>query len=227
MNRAARCVVALSVAVTVQAAAGGLVPIDDWNDYPLGALPLTAPSKWSIYSSMPVFKQPPAIVVDNGRRALRLKTDRETMAIGRTIHADIAMVSMLVWEWKPLVLPAGGDVRQFAVNRNDQAARLVLWFDAPLFGNRRAIGYIWDSNAPVGEIVRQRDRHTDRALLVVRSGSTGLGRWHRETRHVYEDYRRIFREEPADLLAVTLESHSDDVKGESAVLFGTIRLQPK
>jgi hypothetical protein len=44
---------------------------------------------------------------------------------------------------------------------------------------------------------------------------------------VYEDYRRIFHEEPADLLAVTLESHSDDVKGESAVLFGTIRLQPK
>jgi hypothetical protein len=44
------------------------------------------------------------IVVDKGRRALQLKTDRETVAIRRTVRVDIATSSTLVWEWKPLAV---------------------------------------------------------------------------------------------------------------------------
>jgi len=176
---------------------------------------------------MKVFKYPPTVVLDDARRALRLKTDHETMAIGRSFHLDVATTRTLMWEWKPLVLPVGGDVREHAAKRNDQAARVVLWFDASLFTERRAIGYIWDSSAPVGTIIRQSSGAAERALVVVRSGPSGLGAWHRETRDVYQDYRDIFGDEPAQLVAVTLESHSDDVASESAVLFGRVRFQAR
>ena len=101
----------------------------------------------------------------------------------------------------------------------------MLWFDASLFAERRAIGYIWDSSAPVGTVIRQSSGAAERALVVVRSGPSGMGAWHRDTRDVYQDYRDIFGDEPAQLVAVTLESHSDDLASESAVLFGRVRFQ--
>ena len=102
MTRAATCIAALAVAVIAQAAQVNLGAVDDWEDYPSGLLPLS--DKWKLYSSMSVLKHPPMIVVDKGRRALQLKTDRETVAIGRTVRVDIATSSTLVWEWKPLAV---------------------------------------------------------------------------------------------------------------------------
>jgi hypothetical protein len=225
--RIASGVLLLMVSVSVGAAPGDIISVDNWTGYPVGALVLSVPGTWTVYSSMKVFKYPPTVVLDDARRALRLKTDHETMAIGRSFHLDVATTRTLMWEWKPLTLPVGGDVREHAAKRNDQAARVVLWFDASLFTERRAIGYIWDSSAPVGTIIRQSSGAAERALVVVRSGPSGLGAWHRETRDVYQDYRDIFGDEPAQLVAVTLESHSDDVASESAVLFGRVRFQAR
>jgi len=144
----ASCVLLLMVSVSVWAAPGDIIWVDNWTEYPVGALLLSVPGTWKVYSSMKVFKYPPTVVLDDARRALRLKADHETMAIGRSFHLDVATTRTLMWEWKPLVLPVGGDVREHAAKRNDQAARVVLWFDASLFTERRAIGYIWDSSAP-------------------------------------------------------------------------------
>ena len=223
----ASCVLLLMVSVSGWAAPGDIISVDNWTEYPVGALLLSVLGKWKVYSSMKVFKYLPTVVLDDARRSLRLKTDHETMAIGRSLHLDVATTRTLMWEWKPLVLPVGGDVREHAAKRNDRAARVVLWFDASLFAERRAIGYIWDSSAPVGTIIRQSSGAAERALVVVRSGPSGLGAWHRETRDVYEDYRDIFGNEPAQLVAVTLESHSDDVASDSAVLFGRVRFQAR
>ncbi len=221
----ATCLVLLTISVSAWAMHGDSVSVDDWADYPVGTRLLSVPGPWKVYSSMKVFKYPPTVVVDEAQRALRLKTDHETMAIGRAMQLDVTTLSTLTWEWKPLLLPEGGDVRAYDAQRNDQAARIVLWFDASLFTERRAIGYIWDSNAPVETIVRQIGPQAERALVVVRSGMRGVGAWHRETRNVYQDYRHIFGDEPALLVLVTLESHSDDVASESAVLFGRVRFE--
>ena len=221
------CIFLLMVSLSAWAAQSETVSVDNWTDYPVGVLPVSGAGKWKIYSSMKVFKHPPSVVMDDDRRALLLETDHETMAIGRSIHADIATTRILVWEWKPLVLPVGGDVRELAAKRNDQVARVVAWFDASLFDERRAIAYVWDSSAPAGTIIRDQGPHAERALVVVRSGSSGLGAWHRETRNVYQDYRDIFRNEPTHLLAITLESHSDDVASQSRVLFGRIQFRAR
>src|SRR5260370_8516139 len=122
---------------------------------------------------------------------MRRKSVQESRGIGRAFQLDVARTRTLMWEWKALVLPVGGDVREHAAKRNDQAARVVLWFDASLFTERRAIGYIWDSSAPVGTIIRQSSGAAERALLVVRSRRSGLGACHRDPPHLYTDYRDI------------------------------------
>ena len=208
----------LVVALTLGAGSTGLVHVDTWDAAPPG--PLVLPGEWRLYPGpTTTFKHPPAIMLDAGRFALQLKTDRESVGILRIVRVDLDATPILTWEWKPLTLPVGGDVRK--PRQNDQAARVMV-----LFEGMRAIVYVWDTTAPVGSIVRPDEfAPVDRALVVVRSGPGGLGQWHRETRDVSADYRRIFEEGPRAVKSIGVESHSDDVRSESAVLFGSIRFE--
>lgn len=194
--------------------------VDTWASASAGG-PLILPGEWQLYprSSLSTFKYPPAIVIDGGHPVLQLKTDHESIGIWRAVHVDIKATPLLVWEWKPLLLPAHGDVRQ--PTRNDQVARVMV-----LFKGRKAILYVWDTNAPVGVEVRpDMFGAVDRVLIVVRSGPSGVGQRHREKRDVSADYKRIFEEEPRAVRWVGLESHSDDVRSQSAVRFGQIRFE--
>src|SRR5436309_1610467 len=115
---------------------------------------------------------------------------------------------------KALLLPEGGDVR--SPRRNDQAGRVML-----LFEGMRAILYVWDTTAPIGAEARSDSLDLfQRVLIVVRSGPQGIGEWQREKRDVYRDYRRLLEEEPTPIKWVRFESHSDDVRSQSPVLFG-------
>lgn len=208
--------VLLGGALAVGAGPAGPIRVDDWDEYGVGPLPMTR--HWSFYpsSAMRTFKTPPKVVLDGSQTVLLLKTDHESVGMWRTIGVNVGQLPRLVWNWKPLVLPEGGDVRR--AGKNDQAGRIML-----LFEGWKAIVYIWDTTAPVGTVVRPDDLGpVDRVLVVVRSGRVGLGEWHRENRDAYRDYVTMFGEKPRPLKWVGLESHSDDVAAESAVMFGSI-----
>ena len=211
----------LGASLVVGASPAAPTRVDDWDED--GAGPLAMTRHWSFYpsSAKRMFKTPPAVVVEDGRKVRQLKTDHESVGVWRAVEVDVSATRRLVWQWKPLVLPEGGDVRR--ASKNDQVGRVMLLFDG-----WKAIVYIWDTTAPVGTEVRPDDLGpVDRVLVVIRSGRSGLGEWHRETRDVYQDYLRIFEEEPGRLKWVGLESHSDDVEGESAVLFGDIQFDKR
>jgi hypothetical protein len=158
-------------------------------------------------------------VQDEGRPVLQLMTDREAMRVGRMLKVDPKKTPWLVWEWKPLVLPEGGDVRN--PKRNDQAGRVMVVFEG-----MKGILYVWDTTAPVGTVVRPDELELfQRVLIVVRSGSSDLRQWSRERRNVSEDYRRIFGEKPRPIKLVGVESHSDDTETRTSMLFGTLRFE--
>lgn len=207
----------LGVAQTSRPARAAIVRVDTWE----AAGPLDLSREWQLdpNTPTPTFKYPPAVVVDGGQRVLRLKTERESVSIWRTIRVDLRQTPRLAWEWKVLAMPEGGDVRN--PKRNDQAARVMV-----LFEGWKSILYVWDSQAPVGTEVRpDRFGMPDRVLVVVQSGPGALGQWQRERRDVRADYRRIFEEEPRAMKWLGLESHSDDVQGQSEALFGSIRFE--
>jgi hypothetical protein len=66
-----------------------------------------------------------------------------------------------------------------------------------------------------------------RVLIVVRSGSREAGRWFRERRNVYEDYRRLFEGEPPPIKLVGVESHSNDTKTRTSVRFGRLHFDAR
>jgi hypothetical protein len=214
------CLILAGLVVGAAAPAGQL-RVDTWAAHPVGPLDLSR--TWRTYPSTdrPTFKHPPAIIVDNGRRALRLATDGEPMRIGRALSLDVKDKPRLVWEWKPLVLPEGGDVRDR--RRNDQAARVMLIFDG-----LKILAYVWDTQAPIGTEARPDELEIfQRVLIVVRSGGQGVGEWSEQRRDVYEDYRRVFGEAPGPLKWLGLESHSNDTGTRSSALFGSIRFETR
>ncbi len=197
------------------------VRVDDWAARPVGPLDLS--TTWQRYPEEgTAFKQPPAIVQDDGRRVLQLTTDDEAMRVGRALKVDLDKTPWLVWEWKPLVLPEGGDVRN--PERNDQACRVMLVFEG-----MRGIQYVWDTTAPVGIDVEPEELMSlfRRMLVVVRSGPGELGRWSRERRNVSDDYRRLFGGPPPAIKLVGVESHSNDTHSRTAVRFGALRFEAR
>jgi hypothetical protein len=154
------------------------------------------------------------IVVDDGRHALQVRTLRHSTGVGKPIPLDLTKTPFLTWQWKPLTIPRHGDVRG---SINDQVARLYV-----LVGATRAVGYIWDSTAPVGTVVRRPSFMFETRLLVVRSGPLGLGVWRSETRNVLEDYKKLFGVTAQPVRGIALESHSEDADHETDVLIGTI-----
>jgi len=208
------------VILTLGAGPVSTVRVDDWAAQPPGPLNLSA--AWHRYPpEARSFSRPPAVVTDGGRRVLELATTSEAMRIGRDLKIDLAATPWLSWEWKALVLPDGGDVRD--ARRNDQAGRVMVAFEG-----MKGIQYVWDTTAPVGTEARPDELELfRRVLVVVRSGPGQKGRWLRERRNVSEDFRRLFNADPPPVKLVGVESHSNDTRTRAAVRFGTLRFDAR
>jgi hypothetical protein len=208
------------VLLTLGAGPASTVRVDDWDSQPPG--PLNLSTAWQRYPpERTPFSRPPAIVADGGRRVLELVTAGEAMRVGRGLKVDLAVTPWLSWEWKALVLPDGGDVRDS--RRNDQAGRVMVVFEG-----MKGILYVWDTTAPIGTEARPEEFELfRRVLVVVRSGPGETGRWLRERRNVSEDFRRLFDEDPPPIKLIGVESHSNDTRTRAAVRFGTLRFDAR
>jgi hypothetical protein len=59
--------------------------------------------------------------------------------------------------------------------------------------------------------------------VIVRSGGAETGRWLAETRNVYEDYKRIYGEEPGEEVgAVSVAIDSNDTHSAAEAFIGEI-----
>ncbi len=143
-----------------------------------------------------------AVVQDEGIPALRLRSADTSYSFQKEVHVDLKQFPILTWKWKVTKLPAGGDFRKSGTD--DQAAQLFL-----AFSKTRAIVYIWDTTAPQGTMGdAAAPFFMSIRTVVVRSGKTGNGEWITETRNVYDDYRRLFGEEPGVVAGVRIQINS-------------------
>jgi len=220
MRTRARSLAALLVLAGLTLGAGATsVRLDDWDAYKPG--PLDLGGVWQPYPAGLKFKQAPAIVLEGTRPTLLLKTEDEPLRIGRAVKVNPRETPWLMWDWKALVLPEGGDVRD--PKRNDQAGRVMVMFEG-----MKGLLYVWDTTAPVGTESRSDGFEIfQRVLLVVRSGPQSVGHWESQRRNVYSDYRRLFESEPRGIKWIGLESHSNDTHTRTAVVFGGLRFEAR
>jgi hypothetical protein len=179
-------------------------------DFSAGADAQRVPAGWQLKEKSG--KADLAVVKDEGTSAVRFRSAATSFSLQKEVHVDLKRFPVLTWKWKVTKLPEGGDFRKS--DADDQAAQLFL-----AFSKTRAIVYIWDTSAPQGTMGNAAAPFfMSIKAVVVRSGRTGTGAWITETRNVYDDYRRLFHEEPGEVNGVRLQINSQ-YTGTSAESF--------
>ena len=161
------------------------------------------------------------LVRNEGRVALRLRSAGTSFALHRDVVLDVRQFPSLAWSWKALRLPVAGDVRD--PTHDDQAAQVYVIFPrwpSPATASD-VIGYVWDSRAPAGTMLRH-PRAPNVRIVVLQSGAGRLETWVREQRNVAEDYRALFGRQPPRLGKVALMIDSNDTHSEAEALFGDL-----
>lgn len=212
----------LAGALAALAPAAGAQPasivVENWSKPPAGARGIPPGWQGQKWGSP---KYDFTVVAESSSKALEIKSDNDSSTISREIEVDVRKYPILQWRWKVVTLPPRGDARKAATD--DQAAQLYVGFPRfPAAVRSRIIGYIWDSNAPAGAIFPS-TKVGSITFVVVRSGDADLNKWITETRNVYEDYKRIYGEEPGESVgAVSISSNSQNTGSRAAAFFGEI-----
>jgi len=152
-----------------------------------------------------------AVVKDGDLYAVRFRSADTSFSLEKEVNVDIKQFPVLTWKWKVTKLPVGGDFRKSKTD--DQAAQLFL-----AFSKTRAIVYIWDTTAPEGTMGdAAAPFFMSIKAVVVRSGAADTGKWLTESRNVYDDYKKLFGDEPTAVAGVRLQINSQhtDTSAES------------
>ena len=215
---------AVLVLVAVAAWATDRVVVEDWASSAVGGKGI--PPGWDGQRwGSPAYDM--TVVDVDGRRALHLVSKNEGSTITKDIKGriDLTQTPIIEWSWKAVTLPAKADSRR--KETDDQAAQLyVAWPRFPEAVRSRIIGYVWDTTAPVGTIVKSEKTATI-TYVVVRSGKDDLGKWLTERRNVAEDFRKIYGETPESPGGVSIGIDSNDTRSSAESYVGPIAFSNK
>lgn len=151
---------------------------------------------------------------------VQLLSVNDAFGIKKEFSFDIRKRPYITWKWKATRLPKGGDVRKRETD--DQAGQIYVLFPRfPSMINTRSMGYIWDAAAPAGTAGTS-TAYSKMKYVVLQSGTDRLGQWIRETRNVYEDYKKYFQENPPEVGAVLLYINTQHTRSSAEIFYGDI-----
>jgi hypothetical protein len=149
------------------------------------------------------------LVQDDGKQALRMRSDQASFSLQKKIHISLQASPFLVWDWKVTELPKGGDFRRSG--SDDQAAQLIIAFSSSHF-----LSYIWDCTAPKGMIAPASAPLFKKIFAVVmQSGMQGLGTRITERRNLIDDYKQAYGEAPEVIEGVRLQINSQHTQSRA------------
>ena len=202
-------------------AGSATVLVEDWSAHPVGAKGI--PEGWKGGQTWGTPAYDFSVVQESPTKALHLRSRGDSSTISKAVKVTLKDTPILEWQWKAVTLPTGGDARH--KHTDDQVLQLyVTWERFPKLLRSRIIGYIWDSAAPAGSVMKSQKTGLI-TYVVVRSGAADLGKWLTETRNVYEDYKRIYGEEPDGPDAISIAIDSDDTNSSAEAYVGAIRFR--
>ena len=161
-----------------------------------------------------------AIEGEKENRFLRLLSVGDGFGVKKDLSFDIRKYPYLSWQWKVSKLPQGGDIRKR--EKDDQAGQVYVLFPKwPTTINTRSVGYIWDSQDPVG-LSGTSTAYSKMKYVVLQSGAANLNQWVSQTRNVYEDYKKLFQEPPPTVGALLLYINSQHTRSSAECFYANI-----
>ncbi len=111
---------------------------------------------------------------------------------------------ILQWQWRAVLFPTNSNERE--KSRNDSVLGVYVVFGHWPF--IKVIKYIWSDTLPVGaSFLSPYSRETK--IFVLESGRLNAGRWIREKRDVWQDYKQLYGEEEINPIATGMAVLTD------------------
>jgi hypothetical protein len=190
--------------------------IEDFAKAKVGELP----ADWKVRKD--AGKEAYRIAEDSGIKFLRAAAKGLGIQAAKEYGWDLAAYPMLVWSWRPLEFPKGGDERDS--KSNDSALAVYMLVDYSRIRGPKAVKYIWSEKVPVGTKLESNMGLTQ--VRVLRSGAPEKkGGWVEERVNVLEDYKKYFDEKetpkPAGIAVLT---DSDDTNSSAQGDYANFRV---
>jgi len=182
------------------------------------------------------------LIQEDGRTVLRGAADRAASLYVAGFKPPLALATTLSWRWKTDALVPGADNRKKELE--DAPLRVLVAFDGdqstlPEVEQQRfrraknlsgrtlpyaVLMYIWSEQLAVGTIITS--AHTSQVkMLVVASGTGGLGQWQSLRRNIAEDYKRAYGADPDRLLGIAVMTDTDNTGETATGLYADLRLE--
>ena len=185
---------------------------------PFGGTPQEKPEEkppdkgWWVVS---VFSVPSTRYSSVGGGIIKAESRGSRASLFRKVDEKEKDFSVLSWRWKVSnVVRSAIETRE---DRFDAAARVMIVFgkESPwgLVGKGEPSGmkmeYIWANRLPKGKNFEHPGEKNTK-VIVLESGDGKAGQWVDESRNLRKDYKDLFGADPAPLLAIGIQTDTDD-----------------
>ena len=165
----------------------------------------------------------------DGSEVYRVRSDKEpyleanaknsAVTIAKKFQYDLTEYPYLMWQWRVLELPQGGDER--FKKTGDSAAAIYVIFKGRF--RPKNIKYVWSASLPVGTITES-PYSSKTKIVVLRNQRSPLGEWVCERVNVHADYQRLFGGKPERVQAIGLMSDSDNTESTAVAHYRGIMI---
>jgi len=201
-----------------------------------------SPKGWK---TITYFNVPPTsyrVIKYRGKYVLKAEGIGTSSCLFREVQAELEDYPIISWRWKiSNVIRQAIETRK---DRNDSAARVIIVFETepeampPWYGIeyllRRLISrnepvgprieYIWGNSIEKGRILDNPSvKHSK--VIVLESGERKAKQWIREKRNLVEDYEAAFGTHPRGILALGIQTDSDQSNEGVTAYYGEIFLR--
>lgn len=155
------------------------------------------------------------------KKMITLLSNNNSYGLAKELKLDLQKTPYLNFEWMVEKIPPNADVRYKELD--DQAAQIYIIIPSfPESINYKAIGYVWDSNAPPG--IYQSKKFKNIKYVVLKTGTEGINKWYTEKVNVYEDFKKLWNLtlSSQQKIVLSINIDSDDTKSSAKSSFGNI-----
>jgi hypothetical protein len=175
----------------------------------------------------------------DGRAMIKAESHQSASGLYIPLELNPKIYPVLSWCWKiNRIIEKGDETKK---QGDDYAARIYVTFkydperstlwERTKYGTvklfygqyppKAAINYVWANHLEKGTAIP--NPYTDRAEMVaVESGPEGVGQWRCETRNIYEDYQKFFKNDPPVVLGVAVMTDTDNTLEEATAYYSDL-----
>jgi hypothetical protein len=205
-----------AASITTTSAQTDCKTIEDFSKAKVGELP----ADWKLRkdSAKDVYK----VAEESGLRFLHAAAKGLGVQAAKEYEWDLGAYPMLVWSWRPVEFPKGGDERDSKAN--DSALAVYMLVPYSRVRGPRAVKYIWSEKVPVGTRLDSNMGLTQ--VRVLHSGAPDRkGEWVEERVNVLEDYKKYFDVKEAPKPAgIAVLTDSDDTNSSAQGDYANFRV---